>query len=42
MRRLRAVFLDPAERELFRDRRQAMQSVVGQMRADPARLYPLE
>ncbi|MFI6267997.1 MmyB family transcriptional regulator [Micromonospora zamorensis] len=32
--RLRAVFLDPAERELFRDWRQAMQSVVGQMRAD--------
>ncbi|WP_433315527.1 helix-turn-helix domain-containing protein [Micromonospora sp. CA-269861] len=34
--RLRAVFLDPAERELFRDWRQAMQSVVGQMRADSA------
>ncbi|MEU4398308.1 helix-turn-helix domain-containing protein [Micromonospora orduensis] len=32
--RLRAVFLDPAERELFRDWRQAMQKVVGQMRAD--------
>lgn len=32
--RLLAVFLDEAERELFRDWRQAMQSVVGQMRAD--------
>jgi transcriptional regulator with XRE-family HTH domain len=34
--RLRAVFLDASERELFRDWRQAMQSVVGQMRADSA------
>ncbi|MCF0094958.1 helix-turn-helix domain-containing protein [Micromonospora sp. MH99] len=34
--RLRAVFLDAAERELFRDWRQAMQSVVGQLRADSA------
>ncbi|MCZ7377117.1 helix-turn-helix domain-containing protein [Micromonospora sp. WMMC250] len=34
--RLRAVFLDEAEQNLFRDWRQAMQSVVGQMRADSA------